>query len=67
MPMSFGIVFSEELPFCTIQIASIVNLSNGKQVLCELHKLLVTVSVCIGLLEWLNYQTILWIHHTISS
>ena len=50
-----------------IKVAQVIKLRNGQQVLSQFHKLLITVPISMSLPEWFNYQTILWVHHKISS
>lgn len=66
MPTSFDIFLSKWLPDIMIKGAQIIEFRNGKQIWCEFHKLLITVSARMGLPEWLDDQTILWVHHKIS-
>ena len=50
-----------------IKDAEVIKIGNSKQVLGELHKLLVTVPVYMSFPKWLYCQSDLWIHHEIPS
>lgn len=67
MPTSFDIVLMEALPIIMIKGAQIIEFCNGQQVLGKLDKLLIIVSTWMSLPEWLDYQTVLWVHNKISS
>lgn len=49
-----------------IKRTQVIEFRNGKQVLSELHKLLVTITISMSFPEWLDHQAILWIHYKIS-
>ena len=50
-----------------IKDAEVIKISNSEQILGKLHKLLVSVPVCMGFPKRLYCQSVLWIHHEISS
>lgn len=67
VPTSFSAVLCEILPITVFEATQVIKLRNGHQVLGKLHQLPITITVSMSLPEWFDCQTILRIHHKISS
>lgn len=63
MPASLEI--AKQLPVPVIKGADIIEFCYIKQILGQLYKFSITVSICVGSFEWFYDQTILGVHHKI--